>query len=267
MPPAEARISDNCETEDESDLTGPHKLILVTAVGRTDPGLRRKHNEDSYLMAHAFNTYAIADGMGMHAAGEVASKLTIEAISEAFERALFVEPDDPTGQRNRRKRLTRIIENANKLVLSMSQEVESYHGMGTTVVLIQFSPSKQRAYIAHVGDSRCYRVRGEEMKQLTIDHTLGNIGIIGKTSAILSRAVGIEENIEIDTAIDHPEMGDIYLLCSDGLSRMASDEKILETIRSTADLEEANHRLITLANEAGGRDNVTAILIRVDPRV
>lgn len=253
--------------DDDPDESGAHERILVTAVGMTDPGLRRKHNEDAYVVLPDHNLYAIADGMGMHAAGEVASKLTIEAISDAFESNMFLDTEAPDRSRNRRRRLVRIIERANEVVLTMSREIEAYHGMGTTVVMANFSSGKQRAYIAHVGDSRCYRIRGNEISQLTVDHTLGNVGIMGKTSAILSRAVGIEKNIEVDVTTDHTEMGDIYLLCSDGLSRMASDDKILDTVRAHEDLDEATRELIALANAAGGRDNVTTILIRVDPTV
>jgi protein phosphatase len=100
---------------------------------------------------------------------------------------------------------------------------------------------------------------------MTTDHTLGSIGITGKTSGILSRAVGIEENIEVDISVDEPQIGDIYLLCSDGLSRMTTDDKILSTVRASSDLDDAVRNLIVLANEGGGRDNVTTILIRVDP--
>ena len=248
----------------EEEGSGPNRLVLVTAVGMTDPGLKRKHNEDAYVMLPNDNLYAIADGMGMHAAGEVASKLTIEAIADAFENKLYIDDSDSKpGARGRR--LVRIVEHANRIVLAMANEVEAYHGMGTTVVMAYFSPSKERMYVAHVGDSRCYRIRGDEMKQLTVDHTLGNVGIIGKTSSILTRAVGIEENVDVDINMDHPQPKDIYLLCSDGLSRMTTDAKILETVRTYGDIDEATRKLIELAKEGGGRDNITTILIRVDP--
>jgi protein phosphatase len=254
------------EEEDPDSASGPHKLILVTAVGMTDTGLRRKHNEDAYVCLDEHNLYAIADGMGMHAAGEVAAKLTIEAITEVFTRGLLLDDEDARrAGRSRRKRLVRTIERANDMVLAMSKEVDAYHGMGTTVVIAQFSPAKARVHIAHVGDSRCYRLRGDEIKQLTTDHTLGAVGIRGKTEGVLSRAVGIEPHVEVDVTVDHPEVGDIYLLCSDGLSRMTTDDKILEAVRACgSNLDEAARALIALANAGGGRDNVTTILVRVD---
>ncbi len=257
---------DVLDEEEPEGASGPHRLILVTAVGMTDPGLRRKHNEDAYVCLDEHNLYAIADGMGMHAAGEVASKVTIEAITEVFTQGLLFDDEDAKrAGRSRRKRLVRTIERANSMVLAMSREVEEYSGMGTTVVMAQFSPAKARVHIAHVGDSRCYRLRGNEIKQMTVDHTLGAVGIQGKTAGLLSRAVGIEKNIEVDVTVDHPEAGDVYLLCSDGLSRMTTDDKILQTVRESGnDLDEAARRLIALANAGGGRDNVTTILIRVD---
>jgi protein phosphatase len=265
-PSPAASLEPLIEPPDEEEQTGPTKLILVTAVGMTDPGLKRKHNEDAYVIVEKHNLFAIADGMGMHAAGEVASKLTIESISEAYEKNLFLDTSIDSGSKlSYRNRLTKIIERANNIVLTMANEVDAYQGMGTTVVMAHFSQSKQRAYIAHVGDSRCYRLRGNEIRQMTTDHTLGSIGITGKTSGILSRAVGIEENIEVDISVDEPQIGDIYLLCSDGLSRMTTDDKILSTVRASSDLDDAVRNLIVLANEGGGRDNVTTILIRVDP--
>src|SRR3974390_2709071 len=136
--------------------------------------------------------------------------------------------------------------------------------MGTTVVSAYFSPNNQRVYIAHVGDSRCYRLRGGTLSQLTTDHTLGAAGIQGKSAAVLSRAVGIEENVDVDVTMESPLPGDIYLLCSDGLSRMVSAEEIQGTLQSQTDLEEAIRVLIEKANQGGGRDNITAILVRVE---
>ena len=132
------------------------------------------------------------------------------------------------------------------------------------MVSAYFSPNNQRVYIAHVGDSRCYRLRGGKLTQLTTDHTLGAAGIQGKSAAVLSRAVGIEENVEVDISMESPLPGDIYLLCSDGLSRMVQNEEIQRSLETVKDLDEANKVLIDKANQGGGRDNITAILVRVD---
>ena len=109
--------------------------------------------------------------------------------------------------------------------------------MGTTVVSCYFSPNNQRVYIAHVGDSRCYRYRGTSLTQLTKDHTLGAAGIQGRSSSVLSRAVGVEERVEVDMTMESPLPGDVYLLCSDGLSRMVTDEEIGQTLGEVRDLD------------------------------
>ncbi len=253
----------NDELEDE-EVEPLRQRALVTGVGMTDVGLRRKLNEDAYVCLPEHDLYALADGMGAHAAGEVASKLTLEAITDAFERNKFLDPEAPDRPSNRKKRLVQVIERANQIVLTMSKEVEAYRGMGTTVVMVHFSAHKSYVFIANVGDSRCYRIRGNQITQLTIDHTLGNVGIMGKTSSLLSRAVGIETHVDVDVTVHRTEVGDVFLLCSDGLSRMVSDEEIRATVVSSSDLNVVAETLITKAKDAGGRDNVTTVLIRVD---
>jgi protein phosphatase len=248
----------------EDDPTGPNALILVTAVGRTDPGLRRSHNEDAYAILEDKKLFVIADGMGKHAAGEVASKLAVDAITDAFRSGVTVDPAVEPKVPQRAARLRAAILEANRKVLATAQDNDRYTGMGTTVVSAYFSPSNQRVYVAHVGDSRCYRLRDDELHQLTMDHTLGAAGITGKSSVLLSRAVGVEPNVDVDVLVESPHVGDIYLLCSDGLSRMVEDELIKATLKDTKDLEDATRILIAMANEQGGRDNITAILVRVD---
>jgi PPM family protein phosphatase len=251
------------DIEEEEEPTGPNALILVTAVGRTDPGLKRKHNEDAYAILEDHHLFVIADGMGRHAAGEVASQLCVDAISDAFRNAAFGPPRTPPLPK-RASRLRGSILLANERILGAAQENDAYAGMGTTVVSCYFSPNNQRVYIAHVGDSRCYRLRSGKLTQLTTDHTLGAAGIQGKSAAVLSRAVGIEENVEVDISMESPLPGDIYLLCSDGLSRMVQNDEIQSTLENVKDLGEANKVLIDKANQGGGRDNITSILVRVD---
>jgi protein phosphatase len=252
------------EIEEDEEPTGPNALILVTAVGKTDPGLKRKHNEDAYATLMDHHVFVIADGMGRHAAGEVASQLCVEAISKAFESNDFGRvPFDPALPRRSNRMRSAILE-ANAIILAAAQENEAHAGMGTTVVAAYFSPNNQRVYIAHVGDSRCYRLRDGKLVQLTQDHTLGAAGIQGKSAAVLSRAVGVEENVEVDLMTESPQPKDVYLLCSDGLSRMLQDDEIESTLSGmTDDLDGATKKLISLANERGGRDNITAILVRV----
>jgi protein phosphatase len=262
-PVAEASADLPIDVEEEEEQTGPTALILVTAVGRTDPGLKRKHNEDAYAILEDHHLFVIADGMGRHAAGEVASQLCVEAISEAFRTGSFGPPCEPPLPR-RASKLRGSILLANERVLRASQEKKEYAGMGTTVVSAYFAQNNQRVYIAHVGDSRCYRLRGNKLVQLTTDHTLGNAGVKGASASVLSRAVGVDEKVKIDVTMESPLPGDIYLLCSDGLSRMVSSKEIQATLEATPDLEHATKILVDKANQGGGRDNITTILVRVE---
>jgi protein phosphatase len=252
------------EVEEEEEPTGPHALILVTAVGRTDPGLKRKHNEDAYTILENHHLFVIADGMGRHAAGEVASKLCVDAVTDAFEQGTRASWIPEGALPKRATQLRNAILLANEKIYEQSREVDEYAGMGTTVVSAYFSPNNQRVYIAHVGDSRCYRYRDGRLTQLTKDHTLGAAGIQGKSSSVLSRAVGIEEHVEVDINMESPLPSDVYLLCSDGLSRMVDDDQIAKTIGEVRDLDACVAKLIEMANARGGRDNITAILIRVE---
>jgi protein phosphatase len=252
------------DVEEEEEPTGPHALILVTAVGRTDPGLKRKHNEDAYTILENHHLFVIADGMGRHAAGEVASKAAVDAIAESFVKGTRPNwiPDGALPKRANQLRNSIIL--ANEQIFHQAHDVEEYAGMGTTVVACYFSPNNQRVYIAHVGDSRCYRYRGGTLLQLTKDHTLGAAGIQGRSSSVLSRAVGVEERVEVDLTMESPLPGDMYLLCSDGLSRMVNDEEIAQALSAVTGLDGCVAKLIEMANARGGRDNITTILIRVE---
>ena len=204
--------------DEDEEPTGPHALILVTAVGHTDRGRTRKSNEDSFLIDEEHHLLAIADGMGRHAAGEVASSLAVEAIRDAFANDVASKtPGEPTLAK-RANRLRNAVCLANERIHARAGEVPEYAGMGTTVVAAHFSPNKQQVYIAHVGDSRCYRLRAGKLVRLTQDHTLGAAGIGGKNANVLVRALGTEPTVEVDLAQEAPMPGDVYLLCSDGLT-------------------------------------------------
>lgn len=266
---AEIEISDagfGPEIE-EDEPTGPTPRILVTAVGSTDAGRRRKHNEDAFLVLPQHSLFAIADGMGGYAAGEVASQMAIDVITAAFDGGDF--GGAPIGGLPRRgDELVRAIQTANTAILKQARSNEAQAGMGTTLVAARFSPNRKRVYVAHVGDSRLYRLRGGALEQLTTDHTLGAMGISGPSASKLSRAVGVFDDVEVDLAVDEPERGDYYILCSDGLSKMVPEETIAQLIQASADdLDAAVQRLIAEANERGGKDNVSVILIRVDDPV
>ena len=189
------------DPEHDESPTGPNALILVTAVGRTDRGLKRDHNEDAYAILEDHHLFVIADGMGRHAAGEVASRLCVDAIRDSFRSGVFGPPREPPLPK-RAARLRGAILIANERVLAEGQAQERYKGMGTTVVAAYFSPNNQRVYIAHVGDSRCYRLRLGELTQLTTDHTLGAAGIQGSRASVRARAVGAAKNLDLDVTID-----------------------------------------------------------------
>jgi protein phosphatase len=153
---------------------------------------------------------------------------------------------------------------ANDAILTQARANEAQHGMGTTVVAARFSPNKQRVYFANVGDARAYRIRNKAIKQLTTDHTLGAAGITGPAAAKLSRAVGIQDTVEVDLELDSPQVGDHYILCSDGLSKMVPDDLTRDIILADKNLDTVVNKLIDTANDRGGRDNISVILIRVD---
>lgn len=248
---------------DEDDPTGPVPLILVSAVGRTDQGRRRKHNEDAFAVAADHGLFAIADGMGGYAAGEVASQMAIDTLTRSFQVGEFGGAPIP-GLPRRGDELVRAIQTANAQILSQSRANEAQAGMGTTVVAARFSPNRQRVYIAHVGDSRAYRIRQHQLTQLTSDHTLGAAGVTGPSAAKLSRAVGVFDQVEVDLTVDEPRIGDFYLLCSDGLFKMVPENDIQKIVEEERDIASAANRLVDEANARGGKDNVSVIVVRVD---
>jgi PPM family protein phosphatase len=251
--------------DDEAHIdepTRPRPLILVSAAAQTDRGMRRKKNEDSYLKLDEQCIYAVADGMGGYAGGEIASRLAVEALERAFRANVFDGDAYPHVPR-RGSDLALAIQMANADILAHADKQSELRDMGTTIVAARFSPNKQRLYVGHVGDSRCYRLRGEELRQMTTDHTLAQHGIDGPMGGRLSRAVGIGAALKVDLLIARPMPGDVYLLCSDGLSKMLEDWAVEAVLVAEPDLEVALEQLIAAANAAGGKDNVTAVLVRV----
>ena len=250
--------------EESNDHTGPRALILLTAIARTDAGLVRKENEDSILALPEENLYAVADGMGGYAGGALGSQIAIDVLERAFR-----EHDFPGLRRITRYRraneLVRAIQLANDAVRKVAADNAQFAEMGTTICAARFSPGKRRVYIAHVGDSRVYRIRDAKLEQLTTDHTLAiEAGVKGHMGAQLSRAVGAHARVRPDVHVADAFPEDHYLLCSDGLTKMLSDEKILRAVVGADNVHEAAKALLSLANEAGGRDNVSVVLIRVD---
>ena len=256
---------DDVEPDDE---TSPHARILVTASGVSDRGKKRRINEDCFLLLHDHTVFAVADGMGGYNGGEIASSLAVNTIRESFEHKSFLadlQSNRPLPRLSRE--LACSLLEANRAVRKLAGQKTELSEMGTTLVAARFSPNKQRVYIGNVGDSRCYRFRSGKLSQLTTDHTMHGLGDEGPTKNQLYRAIGVKQNVDIDIVVDVPQSDDLYLLCSDGLPKMATTDEIESILAQESDLELAAHRLVDFANDAGGRDNVTVVLVRVQDRV
>jgi protein phosphatase len=263
-PSAVPIVYDQEASVDEPTRVSP--LILVSAAAQTDQGRRRRRNEDSMLVLEDHHLYVVADGMGGHAGGDVASKMAVDIIGEAFERSAF-EGDPYPDVPRRGAELAIAIQMANKAIYEHARANAGYQGMGTTVVAARFSPNKQRVYFGHVGDSRCYRLRNQQLTQITTDHTMAAQGVTGPLASHLNRAVGVQAGVKIDLIIARPSADDVYLLCSDGLSKMVPDEEIQGILNEEQNADEAVRKLVDRANARGGRDNITVVLVQVkDPK-
>lgn len=249
---------------DQDEPTRTSAAILVSAAAQSDRGQRRKRNEDRLLRLDSHGVYAVADGMGGHVGGAIASETAVETIAAAF-RARSFEGRVRGELPRRATELAQAVQMANLAILRRALEEPHLTGMGTTMVATRFSLRKERLYLAHVGDSRCYRIRGGAIRQLTTDHTMRELGLTGPHADHLSRALGVKPEVTIDLLIARPELGDLYLLCSDGLTRMVPDDgEICATIlEGEHDLDLAVQRLVDLANRRGGRDNITVVLVGV----
>jgi PPM family protein phosphatase len=253
--------------------------MRAKAAGLSDVGLQREHNEDCFAVVPQHELFIVADGMGGHRAGDVASRLASEAITDFFQRTASEDVTWPfhfdvqlTDEENR---LLTAIRLANRQIYEHSVRSQDLRGMGTTVVAALFSPGKRHMFIGHVGDSRAYRVRKGEIVQLTRDHSLLNDYLAAMPDMsdeqrselpknVITRALGMQDNVEVDLLSDAAQVGDVYILCSDGLSGMVEDSDILDVASNTPHPDAACRRLVTMANEHGGEDNVTAVVIEID---
>jgi serine/threonine protein phosphatase PrpC len=250
--------------------------LRIEIAGQTDVGRKRTHNEDNFAIFGDFGLYLVADGMGGHASGEVASQLAIDTMREFF----ATTQDDPDKtwpyKMDRTKgyeenRLVTGIKLSNLRIFETARNNPAQRGMGTTIVALFVT--QQGVYLAHVGDSRIYRLRDGVLEQLTEDHSLLNdykkmkhltdeeIANFPHKNVIV-RALGMKETVKVDTRFEEPRLGDIMVLCSDGLAGPVSDEDIQAILMSSPDLKTATQRLIDRANENGGPDNVTCVLAR-----
>lgn len=253
--------------------------MRAVAAGITDVGLQRDHNEDSFAILGEQELFIVADGMGGHRAGDVASRLATEAIRDFFQVTASEDVTWPfhfdarlTEEENR---LMTGIRLANRQILEHSARSRECQGMGTTVVGALFSRKKQKIFIGHVGDSRAYRIRGGAIEQLTRDHSLVNDYLTAMPELseeqrselpknVITRALGMQDQVVVDLQGQSVEAGDVYVLCSDGLSGMVEDEEMLEIVLGNPSLEGACQKLIALANEQGGEDNITAVVVRIE---
>ena len=238
--------------------------MLAQYAGATDPGRRRRRNEDAYVCEPPL--FAIADGMGGAQAGEVASRLAAAVLEEAK----GGEGAEVGGE----ERVASLIREANSRVYRRSNEDATTSGMGTTMTVALVEPGGRTIAFGHVGDSRAYRLRGGELEQLTDDHSLvGELVRSGRLSpeeaeshpqrAVITRALGTEPDVDVDTFTVEAEPDDVYLLCSDGLTDMVSVGEIHALVEESDDLEAAARALVDAANAGGGEDNVTVVLFRI----
>jgi serine/threonine protein phosphatase PrpC len=252
------------EDAEAEEVTAASARILIHAAGDSDQGRVRKRNEDSMLVMPERSLFAVADGMGGHRGGAVASSLAIDALQDAFDRQAFDGRVQSSGDVPRRAReLAAAVHMTNECVRSMAFADRELSDMGTTLVAARFSPNKQRLYVGHVGDSRCYRLRQGKLRQLTTDHTMASLGVTGPSANHLYQAIGVSPGLAIDLIVDKPQDDDVYVLCSDGLSKMVTDDQLRDVLLEHEDLESALYTLIEAANDHGGNDNVTVIIVKV----
>jgi protein phosphatase len=253
--------------------------MRVRFAGGTDVGRKRDHNEDSIFLPLDDRLAIVADGMGGHASGEVASQLAVETIVSHFKKTKemqvltwpFKVDRDMRGEINR---MNTSIMLANLEINEQAAANPEQKGMGTTVDAIWFLDDT--IIIGHVGDSRVYRMHDGELLQVTEDHSLINDYIKMKRVTaeeaenwphknVIVRALGMKDTVQVDIITETPRVGDVYLLCSDGLTDMVSDDQIEHMLRAAGDLDDAVEGLITAANEEGGVDNISVVLARLEP--
>lgn len=260
--------------------------MLLTALGQTDVGRKRSANEDSFLVNEELRLFVVADGMGGHAGGGTASKIAVQTIEKTILEAkgngssLFGRKE-PLEQSELPDQFREAVEAACYSIFHTARREPHLAGMGTTVTALLFDESERDgsidAYLAHVGDSRIYLVRGDVVQQISEDHSLVNeqikAGVITAEEArhsrfknIITRSVGFEEDVLVDVMGLWAEPGDIFVLCSDGLSNFVQEGEIFDLVRThrTDLLEELPKVLVQLANDRGGDDNITVVVVRVD---
>jgi PPM family protein phosphatase len=252
-----------------------HYKLEISAV--TDPGVKRTNNEDSIGTETSLGLAMVADGMGGYEGGEIASALAVQTIMnelpQRIEQLKMQHDGEDSGEYSTESLAVRdVIKKSNEIIYNAAKNEPQYQGMGTTVVLVLFYDN--RITIAHVGDSRLYRLRDDSLELITVDHTLMQQlierGFYTAEEAresmnknLVIRALGSDPEVEVDIQEDIALPGDIYLLCSDGLNDMIDDREIYLTLKRYNDnLDLAASELVKMANKKGGKDNISVILAR-----
>ena len=257
--------------------------MKIQYAASTDPGRKRDNNEDNYLAVPELGLFLVADGMGGHNAGEVASAMAVETVKNESSGLPALDHKPSWWRRlffrssinlNPVEWLHNTVTKANALIYESAQSSAERKGMGTTLALIL--KREQALLTAHVGDSRVYRIRGSELIQLTQDHSLAQElvrqGVMTEEEAlysapsnVLTRALGVKAKVTEDIIYHSVESGDLFLLCSDGLYNMVDEDDMVRIlVRGDLDLQETAQKLVEAANEAGGTDNITVVLVRFD---
>jgi protein phosphatase len=242
-------------------------MNILDIAGLTDVGMRRSHNEDAFVVMPDRRVAAVADGMGGAAAGEVASRIFISAVSECFASTALASEDIAS------RIIQQVFSVANERMIEHVDRNPQDAGMGCTAELLTFS--EERYIIGHVGDSRIYLFRNGDLRQLTKDHSLVQMEVDGgmitaeearihpKKNVVL-RAVGIERDFSLDILRGNSFTGDLFLICSDGLTDMIEDDAVGTILLSSFSLDQKAEQLVASAKNAGGKDNITVVLCQVN---
>ncbi len=250
--------------------------MKIRYAAKTDVGMKRTHNEDYFSLMEDEQLFIVADGMGGHSSGEVASRLAAETVSEFYQRT---KDEDATWPYKMDRSLSYIenrlvcgIKLANYKIYEAASKDIRFKGMGTTIVTCLISGDK--IYIAHVGDSRCYRLRNKIFEQLTRDHSLLEDYKDAKPDMteeeernfphknVITRALGMRDTVQVDIRTDEVTDGDTFLLCSDGLSGMVAEDHMTQVLIGSEELERSVAELVDQANRAGGTDNITILVLK-----
>jgi len=263
------------EVGGKGDSVERGRALSVVAAGATDIG-QREHNEDQVLLRPELGLFLLADGAGGHNAGNVASALATTTVANVFETTAATLADRPEvdsfGLWTVARRLSSAIHQANAEIIDIAKKSAKYHGMGTTLVAIAFSPAGDVMHVAHVGDSRCYRMRAGQLEPLTVDHSLivdvleaypdaDDVLLARTPQNVVTRALGMEETLRVPVRTLPALPGDAYLLCSDGVTDVLDDDALASILSDSHSPDAVVRTVIETALAAGAQDNVAAVVV------